>query len=344
MDTRSGVALAVAGLVVLAGCSGLPGGSSGGADTPTLTPVPMPEETDTPPADGAAGSPAPGVSLDGTVNVSRLVAAHEAYLETRTYQWVLRYGLSSGRPDSLSGNFTRHVTVGEDAFLVEHVNHGLAANLSLYVTDGQGYLRTVRANYPRYDRLDDVRSHYSYALAAELLRRHVAGFSFNVTVVERGGRTFYRLHTAGTDVAEPLADLDRTVSNYTATAYVTSDGFVRTLVVDYDQGRGDDVEHVSIRYDYTDVGSTTLDRPEWVSQVPTDIPVITLTPTPTGKTATEGPPAEGEPPSTTVPATDTPVWRTPETSRPTQTARPTEPLTEVATGPGTTANGTQPGR
>jgi hypothetical protein len=107
-----------------------------------------------------------------------------------------------------------------------------------------------------------------------------------------------------------LRDQGGNVWNYTATAYVTPEGFVRTLVVEYDQANGPSTEHVAIRYDYSAVGATSLDRPDWVSQVTpietTAAATTATTPTTTTNGATpttNQTTAEATPTSTTDPGT-----------------------------------------
>jgi len=290
MRGRTGPAVALACLVVLAGCGAFVGGSSS-PDSETLTPVPVPgggTATDAPVVtDGAPPRP-PGLGPDGVVNVTRLAQAHDAYVANWSYRWELRYRVASEKPPVRSQNFSRQVLVGTDAFLVRSVNPGLDANQSLYVADGQGYLRTVQRNESTYDPVPLPRDHDDYAFADDMIREFVAGMRFEVTVVQRGGQSYYRLHAATEEGPEPFNSFRDETENYTVTAYVTPEGFVRMLTVGYTQSRGSVTEHVSIRYDYTGIGTTTVDGPAWISRM-TPVPASTpnaSTPTPNASTPT----------------------------------------------------------
>jgi len=88
-------------------------------------------------------------------------------------------------------------------------------------------------------------------------------------VVTHEGRTYYRVFSAGDDKPDVSEGFNapRAV-NYRATAYITPGGIVRTLSVEYDRIRVDGYHHITVRFDYTDIGETTVDRPAWIDRVP----------------------------------------------------------------------------
>lgn len=320
MGSRVTVVLAVVLLVVVAGCSAFTGGGSDPPDRETVTPVPITNSvTETP---TVAGDPPPGVFANGTVDVDRLVAAHERQVANRSYTWEFQYSVDDEEDSPFTEGFTRRVEVGADAFTVEVTDQGMSPNISLYADD-VGYLRTVQNNWTEYERVSDPSDHGYYAFTDEVLRRYLIGVDVDVSVVQRGGQTYYRLYSSDFDVPEPLDRFNADVWNYSATLYVTPEGFVRSMAVDFDRdGRTGD-ERVTARFDYSALDETTVSEPDWVSRV-------TPTPTPMPETtadSTTTPPAAG--PTTASPTAD--QTTTPPTAGPTTTPPTAEPTTTVPT-------------
>jgi hypothetical protein len=306
MDNRP-VVLVVA-LVVLAGCGAVPfGGDSPATPRETLTPVPVPATTDQSRTDTPVDRP-PGV--DGArLDVARLRGAHESVLTWESYTWDLDYDVREhSRAETVfDEGFQRRVSVQRDRFLVEQVEDGRALEQSLFVDDSGGYLRVVRDNETERNAFRDPGELGDYELGGQLVERFLTGMSPNVTRIQRDGQTYYRLYDESW-IPPTLERLATDVHNYRVTAYVTPRGFVRSMVVRYERTWDSGGETVSIRFDYSAVGETTVESPEWVSglSVPTPTPEpsgeVTTTPPATG-TVTETPPATG---TTTAPAT-TPV-------------------------------------
>ena len=301
MSSRNRVALVVVCLVVVAGCSALPGGPSDREPTETVTPVPVTTPTSatpTPPSD-----PPPGVSANGSVDIERLIDAHESYVADRSYTWQIRYTVAG--TGILQNSFTRRVTVGQERFLVEQTTPALSRNQTLYVGD-QARLRTTQSERTEFTWVDDPQGPQSYAFAGDVVERFLAGVTVDVSVVERDSRTYYRLYTDGNDLPNSLNRFGAAARNYTMTAYVTPEGFVRTVVVDYRLGEEDDGRRIASRYDYSAVGSTTVTEPDWVSRVTSTPP----------STTTSAPPST----TTSTPVRTTSPGRTPGTPAPTENA------------------------
>jgi hypothetical protein len=296
MGSGDRVALVVVCLVVVAGCSALPGGPSDREPTETVTPVPV--TTPTPAASTQPGDLPPGVFANGSVDVEHLVDAHESYLADRSYTWQLRYSVAGA--DILRNNFTRRVTVGQERFLVEQTTPAVSRNQTLYVDD-KARLRTTQRGQEEFTWVDEPQGSQSYAFAGDVVERFLAGVSVDVSVVERGGRTYYRLYTDGNDIPNSLTRFGVAARNYTMTAYVTPQGFVRTVVVDYNLGEEYDNRRVTSRYDYSAVGSTTVAEPDWVTRM-TSTPAAATTPPPV---RTAGPDRTPETPAPTENATAT---------------------------------------
>jgi cell division septation protein DedD len=280
------VALVVA-LVVLAGCGAVPfGGDSPATPRETLTPVPVPATTDQSRTDTPVDRP-PGV--DGArLDVVRLRGAHESALTSESYIWDLDYDVREhSRTETMfNEGFQRRVFVQRDRFLVEQVEDGRALEQSLFVDDSGGYLRVVQDNETERNALPDPGELGDYELGGQLVERFLTGMSPNVTRVQRDGQTYYRLYDESW-IPATLERLATDVQNYRVTAYVTPEGFVRSMVVRYERTWDSGGETVSIRFDYSAVGETTVERPEWVS----GLSVPTPTPEPSEQVTTQRPPA-----------------------------------------------------
>lgn len=316
MDGRA-VPVLVA-LVALAGCGGAPLADDTPADpTETLTPVPVSTETPT----STPRDLPPGVAPTGTVNAARLREAHDSFLEGRSYEWRLVYDLQDPEDPTAVEGFTRRAVVDGDRFFVEQRSKNRPVVQSLFVDDTGGYLRTVDGNETTTETLFDPGGAAEFAIGGGLIGRFLTGMNTNVSTVERDSETYYRLHATGT--APPaLRQLGTAVTDYRATAYVSPEGFVRTLVVRYDRVWNENREGVYVRFDYSGVGTTSVAKPDWVDEL--DSP----TPAPPPSVATPTPEGTATPKGTSIPGT---------TSTPSSTSTPTTPATAAtptdATGP-----------
>ncbi|MFC7138958.1 hypothetical protein ACFQMA_03790 [Halosimplex aquaticum] len=295
-------AVVLVALVLLSGCSAVPFGSDSqqGAPTDTVTPVPVTDADGGATATATAADLPPGVSADGSVNAIELARAHSAYVENRSYTWFVDY--DTGEQDFLGGVFTRRAVVGNGSFFVQQASLGSGANTSLYVNESGGFLRSTEGNETRYDLIEVPGDHSQYVFADAAIRRFLNGARFAVTTVERGGQTYYRLYTADGPVPDTLASSSVAIRNYSATAYVTPDGFVRSLSVEYDRFVGGDRSDVSFRYDYSGVGESTPRAPTWIGNVSrrsTPEPVQPGTTAPNGTTAPGGSTATTDEPTAT---------------------------------------------
>jgi hypothetical protein len=286
MDPRPALALAAVALVAVAGCGAAPFGSDT-RPTPaeTLTPVPVstpPESTATP-----VERP-PGVTTGGVVDTRRLGEAHDAAVANRSYRWTLEYDVDrSGQATVFDGGFTRQAVVEPDRFLVRQREDDRALNGSLFVNETGGYLRTVEDNVTRTETLVRPGTSDDYVVSGQLVERFLSGMNPTVTRVDRDGRTYYRLHDR-TGVPPTLERLAMQISDYSVTAYVSPEGFVRSMTVSYVRSTNSESERVTVRFYYEDVGSATVDRPAWVDglSLPTRTPARPSQPdTPTARSA-----------------------------------------------------------
>jgi len=242
----------IAACVLAAGCS-TPTGvwSSPAADpTATLTPAPVP---DTPVMSRA---PVPGVAPNGSIDPRRLASAHAAVVDDRTYTWEFRMIRTDPQRGEPVVDATRRVRVGPAATLVE--DEGFAdypSNQTVYLTDSAEYrqFRGIETSYIR----NVSRENRDYVFAPSMLRFNLREEGYRLRSVERGGRSYLRIHYPVSNETAGNA-----TGGYSSTATVTRAGFVRTLSIEYTDLRG---HRVSLRYRYTEVGETTVSEPAWVA-------------------------------------------------------------------------------
>jgi len=253
----------VAALVLLAGCSAVPFGSDGTpALTDTVTPVAV---TDSPTPEPTVFDDRPqGVAPNGTVDADVLVRAHTERLANLTYTWVLRYDAGDGDNEG----YVRRVVVGNGTFFVTQAPEGPGTNASMYVNESGGFLRSMAPQGTRYELIRVPGEADDYAFATGSIQQFLDDRTVSVSPVERRGRTYYRLYGAGGPAPGTLGPAEATISDYTVTAYVAPDGFVRSLAVEYDRTVDGDSSHVTVRYDYSRLGESVPTPPDWIAEVP----------------------------------------------------------------------------
>lgn len=252
---------------MLAGCAGLAGDSGRGTLTPA--PVPSPPPTEEPPQ-----TLAPGVREGGTVDTRVLVASHASLLEgtpvTVRYNYTERSanGTLRLRTTTVVGFGTdgryhyRRTDVGANGVVrrVERWSDGDRV-FERTVSDGETTHRVVRDGEGKL--VDPDRALPVERAAANSLRQ-----VFDVTEVrvvgreERGNRTYYRLRGEG--VRTPNTTHLRNVS---LSVIVDERGLVHRYRLGYTTDRGGEPVRVVGRVRFDAVGTTSVDRPEWVSRV-----------------------------------------------------------------------------
>lgn len=275
-------------LVVVAGCAGAPFGTGSEASPDeTLSPVPLDDTAESPiagPPSPAVEAP-PGVARDGSVNATRLRFGHSDYLEGRSYTWTVEYD-ANGSEAALRWAVTRRVEVeGENVFVEESGSPGAGAR-TLYFAGDEAYERVVTDDGPSVRRTDASRD--AYTNGGEVVEQFLTGLDLTVSVVERGGETYYRLSAIGQGAPPTLREVNTRIVDYSVTAYVTPDGFVRTLVVAYSRQSNTESQRISIRFRYEAVGSTSVSKPAWLDASPSptaEAPATGPAPTPTGAPA-----------------------------------------------------------
>ena len=248
MDSRTPVVTAlVVGVLVVAGC-GAP--AAGPGPTQTLTPAPVPERTATP-----AEPLPPGVAGGDVTDVDALVATHAAAVKGRSFTVRIRTEY-----DDLSG-FRELRVESARRYAFRDATVTTAGNRTEFVDGKHRYSRSTRNGLEFGLHAPANRSErYGWMIGATLRSVLPTG---NVSVFRTriDGARYYELRTEA-----PAHPRFERFGNYSARATVRSDGFVRHVTVSYVRqyrGRQTNVTRIVA---YTDVGSTTVERPDWVDR------------------------------------------------------------------------------
>lgn len=289
--TRQLAAVAVAVLLVTAGCSGL-GGTAPSADQPTQDepnePTTQPEPTETTTQTTTTDSPqqlAPGVTSEGVTDPLALADAHANQLGENSFT-----ASSSRTKRALNGSLLARST---ETLRYEKESHWLR----LFQSSGprpaiwgieRGQLEQYADGeyaYSRYDRFD---GNWSYATALDV--RGTASAD-SVLSDARGREDVYQaLGAVETNVSGSYAENGTTVyrvtgsaptanyggsevTDYSVAAWVTEDGLVRDLTVTFDGPVRTDLQsgattpgHATLTWTWANVGTTIAEEPPWYDE------------------------------------------------------------------------------
>lgn len=252
--------LAVALVALLPGCSAIQG-VTGGQRT-TVTPAPVtPTPTATPTAAstvGFAGDLPPGVAPDGSVDVARLRRAHLRVVAGRAFRRESRYFTSGWRDFFRPSNGTVLVA---NASTYRRRTFG-AENRTVYADPTGRYVRSWYGPDVSTRVEPPAERNATRAFGRPALLRFVGG-SAALSLVERDGTRYVRLFVS--ERPGSVLGGSTEVRNYTATAYVRPDGFVRAVHVEYDVQSGNRTIHLSRRVAYRLVAADAVTVPDWAA-------------------------------------------------------------------------------
>lgn len=273
-------ALAVAALLLLAGCNAPAGPAGPSTETRTVTPVPVPSVEATATPDGQF---APGIR-DGEVNGERLADAHARALGDTSYTVnqtiVQRYSNGTLRSRYVTvARFT--ATPGRFAATLRQIDRRdgrLTERTVRRYGDGENaYAAVTEENTTRYQRLRwpdgeprDPRLVYPENLtnARSIARVFSLVETRAVDTVEANGTRYARLESVGNATLPPL-------TNVSVTALVSERGVLRSYRVTYDVSRSEGGVRATVAVSYTRVGETTVSEPPWLDRVDNGTTVLT---------------------------------------------------------------------
>ena len=267
MDRRVAVTVAVASLLLLAGCSALLDGDASGApetSVPTETPT---ADAPGPTLDGQSGDDSDaeyptGYGPDGIANRSIVVQRHVAALVDYDSHIFSYNGFVEAGNDSASYTFQ------------QPVNH--SSEVAYTIEDGAGFTRVsyfeADRRYVRYESDGEV----TYNRTDRAFERgDFTGSQFvgplllfveygKAEVIEADGETVYQYES--TDVLNPDAILrsdlnEERIERFNVTIRVDENGAIRQASFRVEADRS-----VSVTMGVSELGSTNPDRPEWFEQ------------------------------------------------------------------------------
>jgi hypothetical protein len=261
---RRGLAVVALGVVlVVAGCSGLPG-DAGTDPAPDDTEMdgagtdPAPDDTET----GGAGSDPTGTASTGIENASALVAATDQRLSTSDYALTQTLEQRGGGEPLVVTQRTRSSLDDERRLFVFDAN---TETNRRFVADGTAYLdavfdgeRTTRST-PRQESFETV--HRPEMLGgSESLGGILRNGNYTAAgTVERDGRTLARFELVEANGSR----ISGTVTDASGEVLVGSDGVV------YDAALRIELENglVNQTFRIEQLDDVTVDRPDWVDEI-----------------------------------------------------------------------------
>lgn len=268
MSARLPPAVLVALLVVLAGCGGFGGNVSDGSspdERPATTQPTAAGSTGADPATTGGDSLPPGVTDTGLRSPEALAAAHTALL--RNHSYTVNYTeVSRFENGSLAIRLVQVVHRSGERVLYEARDSGPLTEVgygdtSVWIDgstgvrldeDPDGTLGYDRPSVPRGFVPDTERWGAG-------LRDRVDGGEFSVERLDGGDRPRYRLVSDDLDTVEA-------VTNATIRVVVDDRGFVHRYRYELDQALAGTPVHVVVLVRFSDLGETTVPRPDWVDE------------------------------------------------------------------------------
>lgn len=268
---RTFVILAVAILLLVAGCTALAPADDGTEETPTEPdPTPSPEgetEVDADPEEQ------PWID-DGELDADALAETHtEAVMDAESFTIASEIA-STHEGDEPPRPWFENQTL-ETAWNLEHERESLdnefldtPERLTLYVDSERVYLREVAGDDTRYS-VDDV-DRTTEEFTAEMRENARTGtgalaeWQFGFDVAEQCGElTCYRF--TGTDF-DGDREVPETVTDGEATLVVDERGIIRELTQEFEGEMDGQAVTVAQTSAYQDVGETSLPEPGWVDE------------------------------------------------------------------------------
>lgn len=246
--TRRAVAGVLLGLLaVLGGCSALVG-PSGPAET--VTPASVPDVNT--PTDRPERTLPAGLTGGGVVDAERLADAHLASIRGQSYTWDARTTFDGNTSEQ------RLAVEAPRRYTYEQASVGPGANASAFADGEVIYVRYYRF-VEQLRRIEAPNATARYGpVAANAIEQFLAVEDATVAEALVDGDLYYRIDAE----SDRYQGIDG-ARNYSVTALVRPDGFVRELSASYVLDDDEDGIPVSYRFRYGRLGTTTVEEPDW---------------------------------------------------------------------------------
>ena len=243
----------VVAAVLLAGCSGLVG-DGGQPDDP--------EEFDY----------ADGFSADGVTNGDRAVESHEQAVQQRgNYTGEYRYDILSGGNETVVDVDYRVDFEAERGFQRFHAEGGGSTGTrELFYADDRRFQRTLVDGEQVQATADDHPFPVEDLTAAEAIRPLLNNASdYETNVGERDGTAVVVYETNDIGEASELYSVEdpEDVTDFSAQFAVDSTGLVHTAEYEITYVADGEEQTLSMTFELSELGSTTVERPGWTEEV-----------------------------------------------------------------------------
>lgn len=275
MNRSQALLIAVAVVVVLSGCNALTG-SDTETDTPTVTPAAVPTDEPTP---TPVPMLAPGLTRAGVVSASDLAEAHDTNLVDGSFTTVsnntIRYANGTLR---FKQNQTMRVAEGSEPFFIVSRYDGStqqsvasAQRIESWSDGERVYSAAIGKNDTRYS-VNRLGQTFFNAQNGEQFLTLFSALDTRVVGQEtHNGTELYRVRA--TNLTNPeylprsMLNVSKNPRNISFRATIDSQGIVRSHYLAYtttDIQRGvNTTNRITQSVRYTDIGSTTVERPDW---------------------------------------------------------------------------------
>ncbi|WP_158055335.1 DUF7537 family lipoprotein [Halorussus halophilus] len=268
IQRRSLAAVAVAVLLVVAGCSGTSDQSPDATTTATtvgeINPTTTAQESDA----SQMALPA-GVTANGLENASALVTAHNRSLADRSYRFAFESNSSeySSRIRAARGLDATLLVANSANTTTRSWTQGSRTSM-VQTADGERGYRLVQGEYESALGFDT----YADLTRAVLVTYLRVGEYETTDVVTRDGTKLVELTATGINrsAVDQLAGEESNVSvdAFEARVLVDSDGVVHEFEATVTETVDAESRTNEVGYDLSDLGSASVERPDWASSIP----------------------------------------------------------------------------
>lgn len=269
--------LAVALLLVTAGCGGL-GGSSGTA-TPDGAAGTATDAGGTGTAPGAGGDlSVPGVENGRLTDPSALADAHRRALTNDSFESRLRSNLSQRVPTSSNSTQVVETTIvqrvvaepGARPYRYRRTDRATGVTFQAWGNDSVQAVRGIQNDQVVTRRVGQPQSPAAITTARPLAAYLSLGEYHVVERTTRDGEAVVVLRADGLSVENSsglFVSGSENVSNFTATAVVGGEGRIRSLSLSADYTIDGEAATVDLTYEVVRIGGASFERPDWATAI-----------------------------------------------------------------------------
>lgn len=250
MDTRATLALSLVIVVLLAGCSGLVG--NGGSESTDAFEYPE------------------GFSADGVNSSDKALDTHrQAVIERNSYRADQQFRIETQENE----------TVVDVAYRVDFDAETAIQRSDFNTTDGEGSLefyyeadRRIARSVSNGEATGPSTQNWTFSAENQTATEAVApllrsGSSYEATPLDREGDQLVRFEATSLESPEEFFAVTASdnVTSFNASFVLDSDGVIHAAAYELSVGGPDNKRTISMTFEASGFGETSVDRPEWAS-------------------------------------------------------------------------------